>query len=384
MSLAQALNSSLSGLRATQAGLALVASNVANAQTPGYVRKTLVQETTSSGETGGGVRVAAVRRELDVYVMRQLRVELSGGGYTNLRADFYERLQQLFGAPGSDGSLESVFNGFANSVQALVTSPDSAATRSAVLSSAQILAQHLNSMSQEVQGLRGDAESGLADAVASANDAIAKIAAINHQLANSTGATSAEAVLQDQRDLYVSQLADLMDIRVVVGEHNDYNVFTNSGVQLVGAEPAQLVFEARGTMGPYSQWDPDPSQSDLSSLILQSSNGMTVDLTANKSIRSGRIGGIDALIALQGQDDLPERRRRAAKRGHIALDALDELKAGVLAGTVEPSTLLRLKSATANLVDASGDARLDAVLSEIELRVEVEIAKMTPRQSASN
>ena len=90
------------------------------------------------------------------------------------------------------------------------------------------------------------------------------------------------------------------------------------------------------------------------------------------------IGGIDALLALQGQDDPAERRRRAVKRGRNALDALDALKIEVLAGTLGPSTLARLKSATAELRDGSGDERLDAVLAEIELRLEVEIAKMGP------
>ena len=90
------------------------------------------------------------------------------------------------------------------------------------------------------------------------------------------------------------------------------------------------------------------------------------------------IGGIDALLALQGQDDPAERKRRAVKRGRIALDALDELKVEALGGTLGPSTLARLKSATADLRDASGDDRLDSVLAEIELRLEVEIAKMTP------
>jgi len=90
------------------------------------------------------------------------------------------------------------------------------------------------------------------------------------------------------------------------------------------------------------------------------------------------IGGIDALLALQGQDDPAERRQRAVKRGRIALDVLDELKVEVLSGTLGPSTLQRLKSATADLQDASGDAGLDAVLAEIELRVAVEIAKMAP------
>lgn len=92
------------------------------------------------------------------------------------------------------------------------------------------------------------------------------------------------------------------------------------------------------------------------------------------------IGGIDALIALQGQDDPAERKRRAVRRGRTALDALDELKIEVLGGTLGASTLMRLKSATADLRDASGDERLDSVLAEIELRLEVEIAKMSPRR----
>ena len=91
------------------------------------------------------------------------------------------------------------------------------------------------------------------------------------------------------------------------------------------------------------------------------------------------IGGIDALIALQGQDNLGERRRRAVKRGRVALDALDELKVELLSGRLGPSTLQRLKSVTAELRDPSGDGALDAVLAEIDLRVAVEIAKMSPR-----
>ena len=89
------------------------------------------------------------------------------------------------------------------------------------------------------------------------------------------------------------------------------------------------------------------------------------------------IGGIDALLALQGQDDPAERKRRAVKRGRTALDVLDELKLEVLGGTPGPSTLQRLKAA---LSDSSGDQRLDSVLAEIELRLEVEIAKMSPRR----
>jgi hypothetical protein len=87
------------------------------------------------------------------------------------------------------------------------------------------------------------------------------------------------------------------------------------------------------------------------------------------------LGGIDALIALQGIEDPAERRRRAVKHGRRALDALDELKLGLLAGTLDQATMLRLKAVSADLRDGSGDDRLDHVLAEIDLRVAVELAK---------
>ena len=46
------------------------------------------------------------------------------------------------------------------------------------------------------------------------------------------------------------------------------------------------------------------------------------------------------------------------------------------AATLTPATLGRLKAAAVHLKDGSGDAGLDGVLGEIELRVEVELAKM--------
>jgi hypothetical protein len=91
------------------------------------------------------------------------------------------------------------------------------------------------------------------------------------------------------------------------------------------------------------------------------------------------IGGIDALIALQGVEDPLERRRHGVKRGRLALDALDELKIGLLGGTLTPATLNKLHSAATYLKDGSGEAGLDGVLDEIELRVEVEIAKLSAR-----
>jgi hypothetical protein len=87
-------------------------------------------------------------------------------------------------------------------------------------------------------------------------------------------------------------------------------------------------------------------------------------------------GTIDALLALQGiEEDPTERRRRLVQRGKGALDVLDDLKLALLSGTLDTATVSRLRDAAANLKSSSGDPSLDAVLSEIELRVEVELAK---------
>lgn len=85
--------------------------------------------------------------------------------------------------------------------------------------------------------------------------------------------------------------------------------------------------------------------------------------------------GIDALLALQGVEDPTERRKRSVARGKGALDVLDELKLGLLSGNFDAGTVNRLRNAAASLKESSGDPGLDAVLGEIELRVEVELAK---------
>src|SRR6476469_3838140 len=103
------------------------------------------------------------------------------------------------------------------------------------------------------------------------------------------------------------------------------------------------------------------------------SDSTTRAATATAVMRN--IGGIDALLALQGVDEPGERRRKAVKRGRSALDALDALKLGLLSGTLDTAALARLKT------DAAGDPGLDTVLAEIELRVEVELAKIGMPQS---
>lgn len=89
------------------------------------------------------------------------------------------------------------------------------------------------------------------------------------------------------------------------------------------------------------------------------------------------ISGVDVLVALQGLEGDTERRRRGVRRGRAALDALDDLKLGLLSGSLDRAALDRLKAMASELTAATGDQGLDAVLGQIDLRVQVEIAKLS-------
>ena len=307
MGLTQALATSLSGLQATQAGLSIVAGDVANSQTAGYTARSVTLTETPAGDGSSGVAVSSINRVLDTYVQQQLWTESAGAANSNINANFYQQLQQVYGQPGSSTTLDSTFNNFTTAVQALSTSPNSYATQSQTISAAQALAQQLNSATTSVQALRGQADQGIANDVQQANNALQQIANINQQLAGSQD-DSTTATLEDQRDQYIGQLSNLMNVKVVQGNDNQVTVSTGTGVQLVGTTASQLSFNQTGMMTASLQWNADPSKSTLGTITLTSSTGATTDLIASGALQSGEIAGYvnmrdKVLVQAQGQLD---------------------------------------------------------------------------------
>ena len=120
MGLSQALAIAMSGLRATQASISLVGSNVANAETPGYVRKTVIQVAGTNGDYGSSVLLNGVDRQLDQYLQTQLRTETSGAAYADIRSTFLANLQNVYGNPAETGTIEDSFNKLLTAFQGLV------------------------------------------------------------------------------------------------------------------------------------------------------------------------------------------------------------------------------------------------------------------------
>ena len=123
-----------------------------------------------------------------------------------------------------------------------------------------------------------------------ANTDLAQIASINTQLQSLSPTDPAAATLEDQRDTAINQLAQLVDIKVTTDGSNQANVFTSSGVQLVGAGLAsKFNFTSPGTLTATSLYNADPSKSGVGSLTITLPNGANMDVVSNNVIRSGQI-----------------------------------------------------------------------------------------------
>ncbi len=291
MSISQALSAALAGINATQQALQVVAGNVANANTPGYVDESVNQvEVATADQSGASVDVTGVNRDLNTLLQNQLWTETSGDSYADTAAQIYQQLQQIYGTPGSSTSFDAIFNNFTSALQALSSSPSSYSSQAAAISAAQNVAQNLNSMTTTIQQLRSQAQQGIANDVQSANTALQQIAQINEQLETAAPDTST-ATLEDQRDQDITQLSQLMNVQVVQNPDNQVSIFTGTGQQLVaGPQASQLSFNNDGALSANSLWSANPSQDGAGTITLTSPGGATTDLVASNAIQSGQIG----------------------------------------------------------------------------------------------
>jgi len=90
------------------------------------------------------------------------------------------------------------------------------------------------------------------------------------------------------------------------------------------------------------------------------------------------ISAVDALLSLQevGDPTSEQANARARARGQVLLERLDEIRHGLLMGTIPRRTLDELARTAREQRASAADPRLAEVLDEIELRAEVELAKL--------
>jgi len=97
----------------------------------------------------------------------------------------------------------------------------------------------------------------------------------------------------------------------------------------------------------------------------------------------GNLASVGALLAMQEEDGPPARRRRMVRRAHGLLDQLDRIKLALLEGEMPHERLNALVVSLQEQREEVEDENLAALLEQVEIRAEVERAKLEMAQKRS-
>lgn len=103
----------------------------------------------------------------------------------------------------------------------------------------------------------------------------------------------------------------------------------------------------------------------------------SADVVASSNVASGSpISSIDAIVALQGVDDSVSSNKQTWKKGNDLLERLEEIRHGLLIGSIPVERLKNLQATLASIDVAATDPKLAEIVGEIEVRAAVELAKL--------
>ncbi|PZO08558.1 MAG: flagellar assembly regulator FliX [Alphaproteobacteria bacterium] len=137
-----------------------------------------------------------------------------------------------------------------------------------------------------------------------------------------------------------------------------------------------------GPSGPSAPQGARPARTSGGFSLPQTGASASAHAAATTAAPAG-VGDVSALMALQGVEDVMERRRRAVRRGSGILDRLEELKLALLSGEAGEGSLEKLARTLREERPVDADAGLNGLLDQIDLRAAVELAKADLRRSAA-
>lgn len=231
MSITSALNAAGTGLASSQTLSQVAADNVANAMTPGFVRRRAVLVSPGIGQ--GGVIVTEIRREVDASLNRMARLE---NGKMMRQQAVYESLQNYtiyLGQPGDGISPADKFSAFNTSLTTLVNLPSSTNAQAGTVLAASDLASSIRGTNGTLANVRADVDMEIRYEVADLNQNLYDLAALNQSTRNFRPGTSEAAQFADQIDKVLDQISDIVDIRITSGVDGAVNVYTTGGASLL-------------------------------------------------------------------------------------------------------------------------------------------------------
>jgi flagellar hook-associated protein 1 FlgK len=219
-------------LDAQRFGLDVTGQNIANVNTAGYTRRSVVFAEVpplDPWSAGGGVNVQALVAARAPLLEARLRFEQPASSREGAIADHLAVIEASLGQPG--GSLDAALARFYNTYAALAQSPTSPTARQQVISEGQTLSRAFNDLATDFSNARMNADRELRDTVSQVNALSRQIADINAGIA-SAGLENTEGLL-DQQSLALASLSELVDVTVTHNDDGTVDVSVGSGRSLV-------------------------------------------------------------------------------------------------------------------------------------------------------
>jgi flagellar hook-associated protein 1 FlgK len=250
MSLSIALQTAVSGLQAAQAQIRAVSDNIANVNTPGYVRKTATTEQRVVAGAGAGVDVTGVQRVTDQYLQLASLTASSDSSRFDVTAQFLDNAQSLFGDPSGKGFFFNLPDDISSAFATAANDPSSTLLRGQALNTLENFLSQANRINTQVQALSTTVDQNLQDDVTKANALISQIDGLNSAIQSAKLSGGDSTGSENIQDGLVTQLSALMNIRVSARDGGGVTIRSAEGVELAGDGAATLTYNATaGTKG---------------------------------------------------------------------------------------------------------------------------------------
>jgi flagellar hook-associated protein 1 len=232
MSLFGSLQIGRNALSAAQIGLQVAGNNIANANTPDYIRQGVELRAAPTQRIGGlllgmGVEVYAIYQYVDKHLEERLRNATSEVASGEAQEKAYVQLETLIGELG-DNDLSTSLNRFFGAIHDVVNQPESSAVRNLAILEGSSLASDIRRLDQQVRTTRSEVNEQIGAKVEEINRLTREIADLNVKIvqAEGGGAIPSDAVgLRDRRQRALTLLSQAIDIRSVEQANGGVNVY---------------------------------------------------------------------------------------------------------------------------------------------------------------
>lgn len=228
-------------LMAAQAEIDTTSHNIANANTDGYTKQRVVTEAavpfqTTYGFLGSGVEINRIERVRNAFVDEQAMGVNSDLNKATIQQQTMSDVENIFNETSGGGLSDQIRSLFA-AFQTLSQNPEDIGIRQTVMQSGQQVATTFNILNSKLQNERYQVGQEINADVGKINELASTIAGINSQVVGNAAAYTDAPDLKDQMDNAISQLSNLINVKVTVDPTGVTNV-TAGGAVLVAAGTA--------------------------------------------------------------------------------------------------------------------------------------------------